>query len=515
MKKTTIIITLLNICALYLFSQPEINWQQCYGGTQTERFSEIRLTDNNEIIFVGSTFSNDGDVSGLHDKSDYWIGKIDANGTLLWQKCLGGSKWDYGTSLDYCSDGGLIVAGQTTSDDGDISNPIGHEDFWVVKTNSSGNIQWENCYGGTSSDNAYSVKETNDNGFIIAGRTLSNDIHVSGNHGDYDSWILKVDSLGKIEWQKCLGGSEQDWANDICLTGNGYYVLNFSESNDGDVSGNHGNHDYWIVKLDLSGNIIWEKCLGGSDLDQGNSIITTSDGGCAAIGRTFSNDGDISNNTGAEDYWLVKLDSLGNLEWEKCYGYDLIDYTDDGQSIYQTSDGGFMIAGYSASVIPNGTCYDDWDFWILKINSVGEIEWKKCLGGLYKDFAYSIIEDNYGNIYIGGNTRSNEGDVSGNHGWVDAWLVKLGDFTNIDAKDVFTTSTVFPNPSHTYITILVNNDNIRKQDLYIYNYRGQLIKSIKCNNLEKIIVDVSEFRKGLYFYRFNDLTTLSGKFIVR
>jgi len=517
MKKLSIIITLLNICTLNLFAQPEINWQQCYGGTQGEQFSEIKLTDNNEIIFAGSTYSNDGDVNGLHGESDFWIGKINANGTLIWQKCLGGSKWEYGDALDYCSDGGLIVAGQTDSDDGDISNYIGYVDYWVVKTDLLGNIQWEKCYGGTSPDKAYSVKETNDNGFIIAGRTQSNDIQVSGNHGDDDSWIVKVDSLGNIEWQKCLGGSDQDWANDICLADNGYYVLNYSESNDGDVTGNHGNHDYWIVKLDLAGNIVWQKSLGGSHLDQGNSIIATSDGGCAAIGRTFSNDGDVSNNTGDSDYWFVKLDSLGNLEWERCYGYDLIDYVDHGHSIYQASDGGFIIAGYSTTVIPYpyGTCYDDWDFWILKINSVGEQQWEKCLGGLDKDFAYSIIEDNFGNIYIGGNTRSNDGDVSGNHGWVDSWLVKLGDFTNIEMKDMFLKSTVFPNPSHTNITILVNNGNIKEHDLIIYDYCGRLIKSIKCNNPERINVDISEFRKGLYFYKFNDYTTLSGKFIVR
>lgn len=512
MIRLTLLFSFSIILLTKLFSQPDLNWQKCYGGTQGEQFSEIKLTNSNEIIFAGSTSSNDGDVVGLHGESDYWIGKIDANGTLLWQKCLGGSKWDYGNALDYCSDGGLIVAGQTDSDDGDISNFIGYVDFWVVKTDQLGNIQWENCYGGTSPDQAYSVKETNDNGFIIAGRTQSNDHHVSGNHGEDDSWVLKVDSLGNIEWQKCLGGSAEDWANDVCITTNGYYVLSYSESNDGDVTGNHGDHDYWIVKLDLSGNIVWQRSLGGSDLDQGNSIQATSDGGCIATGRTFSNDGDISSNTGEEDYWVVKLDSSGNLEWEKCYGFDFGNYNDDGQSICQTIDGGFLVSGYSFGM---NTCFLDWDFWIIKITAEGEQEWAKCIGGNNKDYAYSVIQDSYGNIYIGGNTRSNDGDVSENHGWVDSWLVKLGDFANIEMKDIFPTSSVFPNPSYTNVTIIMNNDNIGQQDLYIYDNIGRLIKSLKCNNLERIIVDVSEFRKGLYFYKFKDYTTLSGKFIVK
>ena len=514
MIRLTLLFAFSIVLVLKIFSQPELNWQKCYGGTLAEQFSEIKLTETNEIIFAGTTYSNDGDVYGNHGESDYWIGKIDENGTLLWQKCLGGSSWDYGNAIDHCFDGGLIVAGETKSDDGDISNFIGYVDFWVVKTDQLGNIEWENCYGGTSPENAHSVKQTFDNGFIIAGGTESNDIQVSGNHGDEDSWVVKTDSLGNIEWQKCLGGTDQDWANDICLTNNGYYVLNYTDSNDGDVSGNHGGHDYWIVKLDFLGNIVWQRCLGGSALDQGNTILSTSDGGCMAIGRTFSFDGDVSNNTGDSDYWLVKLDSLGNLEWEKCYGFGMTYYTDDGHSIYQTANGGFIIAGFSAAFSLGNTCYDDWDFWIIKITSDGDQEWVKCLGGTGKDFAYSILEDSLGNIYIGGNTRSNDGDVTGNHGWVDSWLVKLGDFTNIDMNEIFPKSYVFPNPTTTAITILFNIDNNKLQDLYIYDYSGRLIKSLKSNNHERIIVDVSEFRKGLYFYKLKD-DTISGKFIVK
>jgi len=125
------------------------------------------------------------------------------------------------------------------------------------------------------------------------------------------------------------------------------------------------------------------------------------------------------------------------------------------------------------------------------------------------------LEDNFGNIYIGGNTRSNDGDVSGNHGWVDSWLVKLGDFTYIETKDIFPTSSVFPNPSSTNITILLNNnDNIGQQGLYIYDYSGGLVEYLKYDNSERIIIDISNFRKGLYFYRLQNTKALSGKFIV-
>lgn len=501
---------------LDLFAQPEMNWQKCYGGTQAEGFRRLAITEYNELVFIGSTSSNDGDVSGNHGDGDFWLGMIDSNdGTLLWQRCFGGSVWDYGNAIDLCTDGGFIIGGSTSSSDGDITGLIGSVDFWIVKTDSVGNIDWQKCLGGTSADRLFAIKQTLDGGYIATGQTYSNDVNVSGNHGGIDSWVVKVNSDGEFEWQNCLGGSDDDWGNEISLTNNGYYVLNYTDSNDGDVSGNHGNKDYWIVKLDLSGNIIWQKCLGGSDLDQGNSILTTSDGGCIAIGRTYSNDGDVSNNTGDSDYWLVKLDSLGNLEWEKCFGFDLTYFRDHGQSIFQTSEHGFLMAGYSVRTDPPyTTCYEDWDFWIVKISSDGVMEWEKCLGGLEKDYAYSILEDNYGNVYVGGNTRSNDGDVSGNHGWVDSWLVKLGDFTNIETKEIFQTSSAFPNPTNTTITVVLNNNN-RLKELNIYDYSGRLIKSLKCVNPKRVIVDVSEFSKGLYFYKFKNSTTLSGKFIVQ
>jgi hypothetical protein len=517
MKTITLIIAFLNMFNIFLIAQPEMNWQQCYGGSQAEGFRRLAITENNELVFIGSTYSNDGDVSGIHGESDFWLGIINSNGTLLWQKCLGGSLWDYGNAIDICADGGFIIGGSTKSNDGDITELIGSVDFWIVKTSSNGIIEWQKCFGGTSADDLFAIKQTLDGGYIATGQTYSNDINVSGNHGGIDTWVVKIDSIGEIEWQNCLGGSNDDWGNEISLTNNGYYILNYTDSNDGDVSGNHGNKDYWIVKLDFSGNIVWQKCLGGSDLDQGNSILTTSDGGCIVIGRTYSYDGDISNNTGDSDYWLAKLDSLGNLQWEKCFGFDLTYFRDHGQSIYQTTDQGFLIAGYSASIdYPfHTTCYEDWDFWIVKISSNGIKEWEKCLGGLDKDFAYSILEDNYGNVYVGGNTRSNDGDVSGNHGLVDSWLVKLGDFTNIETKESFQTPPVFPNPTSSTITIKLNNESNRLNKLNIYDSKGRLIKSIKCNYQESVSVDVSEFRKGLYFYRFKNSTKFFGKFIVQ
>lgn len=498
---------------IFVFAQPTIMWQNCIGGSESEGFQSIEVTEDNQLLFVGSTYSNDGDVSGNHGRSDIWAGKLDHNGILLWNKCYGGSRWEYGDAMDYTSDGGMIIAGQTDSNDGDISGFIGYVDYWVVKTDSSGNIEWEKCYGGTYVDKAYAVKQTPDNGFIIAGKTNSNDGDVSGNHGNDDCWIVKTDSLGNIEWQKCLGGSDNDYANDICIVNDGYIVLICSESDDGDVTGNHGNDDYWIVKLDNLGNIIWQKCLGGSSADWGKSISATTDNGCIAIGVTFSNDGDISNNTGETDYWVVKLDEFGNLEWEKCYGFGSDNSIDHGHDIYKTLEGGYIIGGYSFDY---STCYDEWDYWIIKIDSIGIIEWEKCLGGTAKDFLYSVLQDMNGDFIAAGNTRSNDGDVSGNHGVADSWIVKLGNPNNVFEmkRKPNIDYLLYPNPSNSTITIELGNIEKHPFDLKIYNIRGELVKVVKNNIGTSIEFGIEELKKGLYLFQIDKSQIITGKFIV-
>ena len=217
---------------------------------------------------AGRTCSYDGDVSGWHEGydpyegyplSDCWVVKLNSRGEIEWQRCLGGSYEDWAYSIQQTSDGGFIVAGETCSNDGDVSGNHGEYDFWVVKLNSSGEIEWQRCLGGSDYDYASSIQQTLDGGFIVAGYTKSNDGDVSGWHEGYDPyggdplpdcWVVKLNSSGEIEWQRCLGGSEIDGAKSIQqTTEGGFIVAGYSESNDGDVSGNHGEGDAWVVKL--------------------------------------------------------------------------------------------------------------------------------------------------------------------------------------------------------------------------------------------------------------------------
>ena len=348
---------------------PNIEWQRCLGGSDWESAESVQQTADGGYIVAGRTYSNDGDVSGNHGIDDFWVVKLDASGNMTWQKCLGGSSWDEAYDIQQTADGGYIVAGWAFSNDGDVSGNHG-TDLWVVKLDASGNMAWQRCLGGSGWDIAYSIQQTADDGYIVAGHSRSNDGDVSGNHGIDDFWVVKLDASGNMTWQRCLGGSGTDDAYSIQQVADGGYVVAgiTDTNNNGDVSGNHGSFDCWIVKLDRYGNLLWQKCLGGSDEDRAESVQQTADGGYIVAGRTFSNDGDASGNHGERDGWVVKLDASGNRIWQRCLGGS---QADEGQSIQQTADGEYLVAGYTCSsdgdVSGN---HGSEDFWIVKLAEI-------------------------------------------------------------------------------------------------------------------------------------------------
>jgi len=404
---------------------PYITWQKCLGGSGLDDGLSIQQTSDGGYIVSGYTGSIDGDVSGNHGDLDFWVVKLSSTGNLQWQKCLGGSSLDDARSIQQTSDGGYVVAGYAHSNDGDVSGNHGNAvDFWVVKLSSTGSLQWQKCLGGSGWDFAHSIRQTSDGGYIVLGSTGSNDGDVSGNHGNYDLWVVKLSSTGNLQWQKCLGGSGQEEGLSIQQTSDGGYVVaGCAHSNDGDVSGNHGNFDFWVLKLTNTGSLQWQKCLGGSGDDGVGSIQQTSDGGYIVAGYTNSNDGDVSGNHANFDFWVVKLSSTGNLQWQKCLGGS----GDDGVgSIQQTSDGGYIVAGvtWSNDGDVSGN-HGVLDFWVVKLSSMGSLQWQKCLGGSSLDEAHSIQQTDDGGYIVLGSTGSNDGDVSGNHGDSDFWVVKL------------------------------------------------------------------------------------------
>jgi hypothetical protein len=294
-------------------------------------------------------------------------------------------------------------------------------------------IDWQTCLGGSESDYAMDMLEL-ENGYLILGNTYSNDGDISNNHGVNDLWLVRVDSTGSILWERSYGGSESDGSSRILYAGeNNFYILGTAFSSDGDISNDPypDTPDYWIVKIDSTGAILWDKIVGGN---QGEVLFTgspTIDGGVIAIGHTYSNDGDVSVNYGGADTWMVKISSDGELEWDFTIGTDWID---KGQAVIQTSDGGYLAE--SSSMLGNGgniTCEPHSSYTegvLFKLDADRNIEWQRCYGGSDHDGIFGLLEIEDGYVFIG-STSSNDGDVSGWHGGSDAWVVKIDSLGNI------------------------------------------------------------------------------------
>jgi hypothetical protein len=429
--KKTLLPLLLVLSVIHLPAQPALQWQICLGGSANDYAMDVQQTKDNGYIVAGYTTSNDGDVTGKHGAEDMWLVKLDFAGVIQWQKCLGGTDSEQAHSVDQTTDGGYIVAGHTLSDDFDVSGNHGQEDFWVVKVNSSGTIQWQRCLGGTGRDFGKSVKQTSDGGYIVAGYTNSNDGDVSGHKGLFDYWVVKLDANGNLQWQKCFGGTDNDYATSVDETSAGTYIVaGHTVSNDGDVNnGNNGLYDSWVIELSSTGNLINQNSMGGSGQEFTHSVSAINSGNRLVAGSTGSNNGDVSGNHNTNgfgfewDQWIVLQDISGNIIWQKCLGGT---DQDIAYSATQTYDGGFVIGGNAMS--NNGDVmgnHGSSDFWLVKLEANGNIVWQKCLGGSGFEMARASQQTNDGGYIMAGFTSSNDGDVSGNHGLYDAWVVKL------------------------------------------------------------------------------------------
>lgn len=360
---------------------------------------------------------------------------INAQPIIDWEVNLGGVSSEEAKSVVQTEDGGYVVAGWAWSTDGDVGDNNGYQDFWIVKLDGDGGLQWERNYGGSDYDAAYSIVQTSDGGYAVAGTSMSDDGDVGGNNGNTDYWVIKLNSVGALEWERNYGGSGGDYAYSIIQTfDGGYAVAGYSDSNGGDISENFGGEDYWIVKLDNTGNIEWEQSYGGSGWERAYSIIQTSELGYALAGWSESSDGVVSGNNGEDDVWIIKINSIGMLQWERNYGGSS---WDGAKSIIQTIDGGFAVAGYSASDDGDvgGNFSNSQDFWILKLNTEGFLEWEGNYGGSSNEQAHTILQNNTGSLVVAGFTRSSDGDVGGNIGQKDLWVVQVDAAGNLEWED--------------------------------------------------------------------------------
>jgi hypothetical protein len=501
------ILTLFLICSRSM-AQPNIEWQKCLGGSLSEGPYSVCSNYKGEILVLGESKSSDGNVNGNYGDADFWAVKLNPLGNILWSKNYGSSGLDRPNHVNNTADGGFIFCGYTFPWNGADNDVIGFHsgtagDGWIVKVDSLGVVQWSKCLGGTLGDQILSVQQITD-GYILTGSTSSNDFDVSGNHGGTnpnDVWVVKLNNFGAIQWQKCLGGTGNDGAGSVKQTlDGGFVILGGTYSNDGDVLGNHGSGDAWVVKLSPSGVIQWQKCLGGSDNDIGNSIEITSDGGYIIAGSTGSNDGDVIGNHGGNDSWALKLNSLGVIEWQKCFGGSNFE---EFRSVQNLIDGGYIFSGYTSSNNGDvsGRIGGFGDVWLVKTNGNGSIQWQKCFGGTQVETSVQIISPQADNYIFVANTNSNDVNVSGNHGGGDMWLVKLSPtITESPSLSVSSELEILPNPSKGIFSLKANASMLGK-GFNVFNSLGKMVTS-GITSTENTAINLENQATGIYSIRF-------------
>ena len=307
----------------------------------TRSMNDIKQTSDGGYIMAG--------VTGWSYSENYYIIKRDSLGAIEWLRNIGGSKRDIAFSIEQTADAGYIVAGESNSNDGHVSGNNGGYDYWVVKLDKNGAIHWQNCIGGADDErNAVKITQTSDGKYILAGITLSDFDNKKNKFGLSDMWIVRLDGKGNIEWHSSYGGSNNDIARDIIPEGDeGYTVFGSTASEDGDVSGNHGSFDMWLIKIDTAGNLLWQNCYGGSWNENAYDFTKSEDGGYLLAGMTQSEDsGDVTGSYDKEDGWIVKTNANGAFEYSKCIGGD---ESERFFGITTTSNNEFIAVGSTAS----------------------------------------------------------------------------------------------------------------------------------------------------------------------
>jgi len=399
-----------------------IQWQRSLGGSKNDEINSAQKTADGGFIIAGSVSSTDGDVIGNHSSNyDIWVVKTDASGTIQWKKTFGGSSSDTAECIKNTLDGGYIVTGTTFSNDGDVSGNKGNGDIWVIKINANGGIQWQKTFGGSKTDTAASIEENPDGSYYILGSTYSNDGDVTQNTGESDFWLLKINSTGTIQWQKTFGSVANDYANKLERTTDGGII--FSGNSEFARVNAASTPEIYILKISNNGDLQWQKTFGGSSDDFVNQIISTKDGGYLFGGYSTSTDGDLSRNLGHLDMWVVKITADGTLSWQKSIGgvkWDIIN------SLQETSEGGYIAIGETASV--NNVFKEGKgliDIGIVKLSTNGTIEWSKTIGGSGAEKGIEVLQITDGNFVVFGNSNSSDGDISNNNGNSDIILTKL------------------------------------------------------------------------------------------
>ena len=472
MKKEIILMLILILSVNnFLFAQtaPDTLWTKNFGGASGDQAVAIQQTSDGGYIILGSTESYG------NGQLDTWLVKIDENGDEIWNNTYGGTANDFALSIQQTSDMGYIFTGLTES----YGN--GGPDFWLVKTDSIGNELWSKTYGGADHDRAQYVIQTSDGGFAITGGTYS------FSNGEDDVWLIKTDDNGNEIWNRTYGGPGKEKAYSVHETLDGGYILSGFTDPDRNLT-----FDVYLIKTDENGNEIWSRTFGGTDRENAYTCELTNDGGYILAGYTKS----FGN--GQEDIYLIKTDTNGNEMWNKTYGGSGVDIS---YSAKQTTDGGYIIAGFTNSIGNGG-----FDIWFIKTDENGDVEWDQTIGGSLDDLSFFVQQTSDGGYISAGSTYSfGNGDQ-------DFYIIKLD-----SDKSTFVSQTRFiptetslyanyPNPFNAETTFTFEIGKPANITLQIYNVSGQVVHTVvnylyfnKGYHSKKI--NAGSLASGIYFYK--------------
>ncbi|MBX7140413.1 MAG: T9SS type A sorting domain-containing protein [Chitinophagales bacterium] len=487
LRSTILILALSCFFQMVKAQAPSLQWQRCIGGSEDDENPYIvrgmlRLADGN-LLTYGATASADGDFKKNKGGYDGCLVKMDQEGNILWTKTYGGSGDEIIFDVLETNKGGLIVAASTTSNDGDVSGNHGGYDIWMFRTNKAGKIQSQHCFGGSGDDDIPVLHKTNNGNLIISCGSNSNDGDVSGNHGDYDGWVFSIkQSNGVVQWSHCIGGSDYDDLSIGAFESNGYLFFGGeSFSDDGDVTGFHGgttdDGDLLVAKIALDGNLISAKCYGGSAGESPHELAKMADGNMVCTGFSSSHDGDLTGGANPDgNTFAIKI----NVVTDEVMWHYMSTFTDitAGFAVIPTADGGCVIPG---AIAPD-FAWETWDCWMVKLDVNGDTVWSKIVGGSNGDTFCDGIENPDGSLVIQATTSSNDGDVSGNHGGIaDFWVVK---FSNDEERISFAQESAvsdfkcYPNPLNTSTSVSFALPSSQNISLQIFDVNGRLIRTL-------------------------------------
>lgn len=443
-----LIIALVLMPEMLHAQQPDTLWAQTFGGSNIDIGHSVMQTSDGGFAITGYTRSYGGTAG-----RNVWLLKTDSTGTEEWNSAFGGDDDDEGHSVRQTADGGYVIAGLTSS------FGAGGKDVLLVKCDSLGEEEWSVTFGGTYDDEAYSVIQTPDAGYLLAGVTSS------FGSGSRDVWLIRTDSSGNEIWNRTHGGYGSDGAWSARHTSDGGFIVTGWTFSYG--PGYLGNT--WLLKTDSSGNEEWNAFFGGDDADRGYDVQQTADGGYVIAGYT----GSIG--SGLYDMLLIKTDSLGSLEWMKAFGGTGRDY---GNSVVQSEDGGYTVAGYTLSYGAGSE-----DLWLLRTDAEGNQEWHSTYGGSSSDVAYSIQKTTDNGYIVTGHT------LSFGAGLHDVWLLRFApDQTAVEQNPPgpigFMLEEGRPNPFFSSTTLSYEVAAAGRVRMVIFDIQGRMVRTLVDHSME-------------------------------